>query len=73
MTTVKFSVIGNKMTSIVDGFGKEELQKILDKMNGDYKWYFELYSDSTLFQTEIGENVNGDEGLDIDLFMENSS
>ncbi len=53
---------------MIDGFGKEELQKILDKMNSDYKWHLEIYSETTLKQTEIGKNINDDKGLDIDLF-----
>jgi len=48
MTIVNFEIIGNKMTSTIDGFGKEELQKVLDKLNSDYKWHLEIYSETEI-------------------------
>ncbi len=68
MTTFRFLVVGNNMTSMIDGFGKEELEKILDKMNADHKWHLEICSEAILKQTKVGKNINGDKGLDINLF-----
>jgi len=47
-TIINMSIKDNKVISTINGFGREELQKVLDKMISDYSWKLEIYSDATL-------------------------
>jgi hypothetical protein len=53
MTIVNVKVSGNKMVSSIDGLGKEELQKVLDKMKDGLIWHLDIYSDATLKSEKI--------------------
>jgi len=48
MTTVNVLISGNEMTSTIEGEGKAELAKVLDKMSDGYKWKLVVYKTPTL-------------------------
>lgn len=57
MTKVTVSVVGNDMTSMVEGKGVAELQKCVDKMQDDLQWTLLIKSKASLPKTENpGEN-----------------
>lgn len=46
MTMVKMTVTGNKAISSIDGFGVDELRKVLKKMEDGYAWHLDIFSEN---------------------------
>lgn len=52
MTKVNVQFTGNKAISSIDGFGVDELRKVLEKMSDGYAWHLEIYSEAS-FQHSV--------------------
>lgn len=58
MTILRISVTDNEMTSLVEGFGKDELQKCVDKLQDDPPWYLVIKSKANYVQTTTNPGRN---------------
>ena len=53
MTTVKYSISGEDVTSTVEGVGKEELQHVIDKFEDGLHWKLIVESKASLRMTNV--------------------
>lgn len=58
MPQIRFSIIGNNMTSLIEGVGKKELQECIDKLQDGLPWYLVVKSKANFVQTTTNHGVN---------------
>lgn len=67
--TVRFSIVGDDMTTMIQGVGRKKLQKALDKMQDGLSWTLVIQSKASLRHTtnNPGTNANPDGGKEITI------